>query len=185
MTAAEDEAMIGCGCGLVSQAASAGSARQTQIAVTADASIRARLRDVFSEGTVAVLATASRETGPASTLVSWLVLRQDDVVALALDRRGRAYLNALSDPRASLEVFDVSGGLAVRGGLTVTNRVIRAAPFDCALAILDVTEIRDHGSRSVALAPPRYSYGPGKAHYARVEKAIIRELRAAPIFPDA
>jgi hypothetical protein len=77
--------------------------------------MRARLREVFSEGTVAVLATSSRETGPASTLVSWLVLREDGVVALALDRRGRAYENARSDPRASLEVFDVSGGLAVRG----------------------------------------------------------------------
>jgi hypothetical protein len=134
----------GCGGGLVSQAASAGSAPQTQGGAGANGALRARLREVFSEGTVAVLATSSRETGPASTLVSWLVLREDGVVALALDRRGRAYENARSDPRASLEVFDVSGGLAVRGWLTVTNRFVRAAPFDCALAILDVKEIRDH-----------------------------------------
>jgi hypothetical protein len=100
--------------------------------------MRARLREVFSEGTVAVLATSSRETGPASTLVSWL---------------------------------------------TVTNRFVRAAPFDCALAILDVNEIRDHGLRSVVFEPPRYNYGPGKLHYERVEKTIIRELRAAPISP--
>ena len=143
--------------------------------------MRARLREAFSEGMVAVLATSSRETGPASTLVSWLVLREDGVVALALDRRGRAYENARSDPRASLEVFDVSGGLAVRGWLTVTNCVVRAAPFDCALAILDVEEIRDHGLRSVVFEPPRYGYGPGKSHYERVEKSIIHELRAAPI----
>jgi hypothetical protein len=102
--------MGGCGA-LVSQAAPAASALQTQGVAGADAAMRARLREVFSEGTVAVLATSSRETGPASTLVSWLVLREDGVVALALDRRGRAYENARSDPRASLEVFDVSGGL--------------------------------------------------------------------------
>jgi hypothetical protein len=140
--------------------------------------MRARLREPFSEGTVAVLATSSRETGPASTLVSWLTLREDGVVALALDRRGRAYENAHSDPRASLEVFDVSGGLAVRGWLTVTNRFVRAAPFDCALAILDVKKIRDHGLRSVVFEPPRYSYGPEKSYYERVEKTIIRELRS-------
>jgi hypothetical protein len=171
-----------CG-GLVNLAASAGSAPQTLGVAGADAAIRARLRKGFSEGTVAVLATSSRETGPASTLVSWLVLREDGAVALALDCHGRAYENARSDPRASLEVFDVSGGLAVRGWLTVTNRFIRAAPFDCALAILDVTEIRDHGLRSVVFEPPRYSYDPGKSHYEQVEKTIIRELRAAPISP--
>jgi hypothetical protein len=176
----------GCGGGLVSQAASAGSAPQTRGVAGADTAMRARLREAFSEGTVAVLATASRETGPASTLVSWLTLREDGVVALALalDRRGRAYENARSDPRASLEVFDVSGGLAVRGWLTVTNRFVRAAPFDCALAILDVRRfvitacVRSFSSRRATAT------AQGSRIYERVEKTIIRELRAAPIFPN-
>ena len=113
--------------------------------------------------------------------MSWLALRDERVISIALDRRGLGYANGRLDPRGSLELFDETGSLAIRGRLSFPGYELRAAPFPCAVVLLAIDEIRDHRLEAVVFEPARYWFREANERYERTEAAIVRELRDAAL----
>ena len=123
-----------------------------------------------------VLATASADGVPATTLVSWICALGPSRLAIALDRRGLAYANTLENPSAALEVTLAGFSATLRGTLTVVRRQLESAPFPCAGFELEIEEIRDHGAPASLVRPASYEYAASKQHYAVCEAEIVAEL---------
>jgi Pyridoxamine 5'-phosphate oxidase len=125
-----------------------------------------------------VLATASPDGVPATTLVSWICALGPSRLAIALDRRGLAYKNALENPAAALEVTLASFSATLRGRMALARPQLASAPFPCAGFEFEVEEIRDHGAPASLVRPACYEYAASKGRYAEREAEIIAELRA-------
>ena len=132
-----------------------------------------------------VLATASAEGVPATTLVSWMCALGPSRLAIALDRRGLAYANALENPAAALEVTLPGFSATLRGTMTLLQPQLASAPFPCAGFELEIEEIRDHGAPASVVRPASYEYAPSKRQYAVREAEILAELRTLPERPLA
>ena len=127
-----------------------------------------------------VLATASAEGVPATTLVSWICAIGPSHLAVALDRRGLAYRNAVENPAAALEVTLAEFSATLRGTLSLVRRQLVSAPFPCAGFEFELEEIRGHGAPGSLIRPASYEYSPAKQQYAVREAEIIAELRTLP-----
>ena len=127
-----------------------------------------------------VLATASSDGVPATTLVSWMCALGPRRLAIALDRRGLAYANAVENPGFALEVTLPGFSATLRGTMTLLRRQLASAPFPCAGFELEIEEIRDHGAPASLVRPASYEYAASKQQYAVREAEIIAELRALP-----
>ena len=127
-----------------------------------------------------VLATASADGMPATTLVSWICAVGPAHLAIALDRRGLAYKNAVENPVAALEVTLAEFSATLRGTLTLVRRQLVSAPFPCAGFEFELEEIRSHGAPASLIRPASYEYSPAKQEYAVREAEIIAELRTLP-----
>ena len=127
-----------------------------------------------------VLATASAEGVPATTLVSWICATGPSRLAIALDRRGLAYANAVENPAAALEVTLAGFSATLRGTLGLVRRQLASAPFPCAGFELEIEEIRDHGAPGSLIRPASYECSPSTQRYAVREAEIIAELRTLP-----
>ncbi|HYZ77737.1 MAG TPA: pyridoxamine 5'-phosphate oxidase family protein [Gaiellaceae bacterium] len=127
-----------------------------------------------------VLATASAEGVPATTLVSWICAVGPSHLAIALDRRGLAYKNAVENRAAALEVTLAGFSATLRGTLSLLRRQLVSAPFSCAGFEFEIEEIRDHGASGSLIRPASYEYSPAKQQHAVREAEIIAELRTLP-----
>ncbi|HYZ77775.1 MAG TPA: pyridoxamine 5'-phosphate oxidase family protein [Gaiellaceae bacterium] len=124
-----------------------------------------------------ILATASADGFPTTTLVSWLCAPDDGHVVIALDRRGLAFSNVLDNPNVALELV-IDGFVAtLRGPVTILSDQLCCAPFPSAALLLEIHEVRDHSVAGVSISPPRYRFSQDKARYASTESAIVAELR--------
>jgi Pyridoxamine 5'-phosphate oxidase len=87
------------------------------MAVTGNGGTRPRSRTTGAPRRLqfAFLATASADSRPARTLVSWLYAADDRHVVLALDRRSLAFSDLLEDPYAAVEVVLPGFPGSVRG----------------------------------------------------------------------
>ena len=132
-----------------------------------------------------VLATASADGVPATTLVSWMCALGPSRLAIALDRRGLAFANALENPAAALEVTLPGFSATLRGTMTLLQPQLASAPFPCAGFELEIEEIRDHGAPASLVRPASYEYAPSKQRYAVREAEIVAELRTLPERPLA
>lgn len=126
-------------------------------------------------GRLVVLATCAAGI-PTTTPMTWVVAGGGGRVALALDRRARAYANLCVNPWAAIEIFVHGRAYVLRGRAEMVRRELPAAPFPCAVAVLEVTDVGDHSVAGVYLRPPGYSYVADKPHYARTESAILALL---------
>jgi Pyridoxamine 5'-phosphate oxidase len=127
---------------------------------------------------VFVLATASSEGVPATTLVSWICIVDDGRLLIALDRRGVAYENVRQNAIASLEVITPAFTGMLRGMMALIRSHVTTAPFACAAFVFEVDEVRNHGAPGVVVQPATYRFLERKSHYGARERQILAELRA-------
>ena len=141
-----------------------------------DIRLRGLMRGALRGGTSVVLATVSADGVAATALNSWIIAKDENVVALAVDKRSTAYQN-ISDGRAGV-AFELLADdliLAVRGTAQIMHD-LASVPFPCALAHIRVESIRDHTVAGVHFQGPRYSYADDKEHRGAIERAILDEL---------
>jgi len=141
-----------------------------------DLELRRLLRGALRGGTSVVLATVSQDGVPATALNSWIIAKDEDVVALAVDKRSTAYQN-ISAGRTGVAFELLADGLilAARGNAEIVGD-LKSPPFPCALAHIRVESIRDHTVAGVHFQGPRYSYADDKEHRGAIERAILDEL---------
>ena len=147
---------------------------------TGQAALRKAMHDLLRGGTVVVLATVSPEDVVSTALCSWIVAKGSHRLALALDMRSSAYTSiAAGSDRVALEVMGDEILLSIRGKATIEQETLDSVPFPCALACVDVDEIRDHMIEGLQFHGPRHKYSSGKEYRADVERKIFEELERA------
>jgi hypothetical protein len=124
-----------------------------------------------------VLATASADGHPSTTVVSWVYAWDERRLVVALDRRGVALSDVVENPHAAIELLLPGFVASLRGSVRVLcERLVRAG-FPCAAVLFEVNEIRDHAVAGVVVEAPDYWFAPEKGHHASAEAEILRELR--------
>lgn len=127
---------------------------------------------------IAVLASVCSAGAPTTTTVSWIVAGDNNRLAVALDRRARAFQNIVHEPRVAVEVFAGDAVYVVRGRARVAQHLVAQAPFPCAAVVIDIDEIQSHSVPGVTIEPPYCSYWPSKDHYRYTELAVVSVLRS-------
>jgi hypothetical protein len=139
--------------------------------------LHALLRGALNGGTSVVLATCGEDGTPSTALNSWLVAKDENIVALAMDTRSTAYSNiSAGRARVGFEVLADDLILAVRGTATIVKERLATVAFPCAMVHIAVDSIRDHTVTSVRFQGPRYTYADNKGHRSDIELAIFAEL---------
>jgi hypothetical protein len=139
--------------------------------------LRTLLRGALQGGTSVVLATVGADSVPSTALNSWIVAKDERIVALAMDTRSSAYANISAGRRGvAFELLADDLILAVRGTAVVVKERLASVAFPCALVHISVDAIRDHTVPEVRFQGPRYTYADHKGHRSDVETAIFEEL---------
>jgi hypothetical protein len=128
-------------------------------------------------GQTSVIATLDEHGRPVTTIMTWVVARDSQTVAIAVDTRGRAFKNLRANPHVGLEVLGDDLCYGLRGTAVVEKELMASTPFPCALVALRVEECRDHSAAGVKFFGPRYHFHPGKEHRAGVEESVFGELK--------
>jgi hypothetical protein len=142
-----------------------------------EAQMRTRMHGALKGGTSVVLATVGADGVPSTALNSWIVAKDERIVALALDTRSSAYSNITGGRRSvAFELLADDLILAIKGAATVVKERLASVPFPCALVHIDVESIRDHTAEGVRFKGPAYTYADSKEHRGDAEAAIFAEL---------
>jgi len=115
-----------------------------------------------------------------TALMTWVVARNPQTLAIAMDTRGKSLRNLRANAQVAIEVLGDDLCYGLRGMAVIEKEQMQAAPFPCALVAVRIEEVRDHGAAGVKFVGPSYSYHPGKEHRGAVEKAVFAELKGAP-----
>jgi Pyridoxamine 5'-phosphate oxidase len=128
-------------------------------------------------GQPCVVATIDEKSSPQTTLMTWVVARDPQTLAMAVDIRSRSMRNLRVNPKVALEALgdDLCYGLI--GTAIVEKEAMVSTPFPCALVAVKIEDVRDHRVAGVAFLGPRYSFHPAKAHRKGVEEAVFAELK--------
>ncbi|MBV8367090.1 MAG: hypothetical protein JO194_11410 [Candidatus Eremiobacteraeota bacterium] len=146
--------------------------------VRAEPQLRTLLCKALSGGTSVVLATVSADGVPSTALNSWIVSKNDDVAALAVDTRSSAYTNiSAGRTGVAFELLADDLILGVRGIASIIKERLASVPFPCALVHIAIDNVRDHTAAGVHFKGPRYTYADHKGHRSDAEAAIFEELR--------
>lgn len=139
--------------------------------------LRTLLRGALKGGTSVVLATVGADGVPSTALNSWIVAKDENVVALAMDTRSTAYANISAGRRGvGFELIADDLILAVRGRASIVKERLELVAFPCAMVHIAVEAIRDHTVSSIHFQGPRYTYAHEKGHRGDIELAIFAEL---------
>jgi len=128
-------------------------------------------------GQACVVATVDDEGAPQTTLMTWVVARNPQTLAMAVDTRSRAIRNLRRNGRLGIEVLGDNLCYGLRGTAVIEKESMQSAPFPCALVAVKIEDVRDHGAAGVHFVGPRYSFADGKEHRKTVEDAIFAELK--------
>ena len=128
-------------------------------------------------GQTCVVATVDEQGAPMTTLMTWVVARNEHSLTMAIDTRGRALRNVRANGRVAVEVLGNDLCFGLRGVATVEKELMDSTPFPSALVTLRIEEVRDHSAPGIRFVGPTYSFHPGKEHRAGVEEAVFRELK--------
>ncbi|MDA8064575.1 MAG: pyridoxamine 5'-phosphate oxidase family protein [Thermaerobacter sp.] len=139
--------------------------------------LRRRVRAFLQGGRVCIFASASPQGEPHTSVVSWALARDEDIVALALDSRSRHLVNLRENPRGALEVLGDDLAVRLTGPTRIVREEMESSPFPSALVELQVEQLRDHGVAGLRLVGPRYDFDAAHRYRQAVEQAVYRELR--------
>jgi len=124
-----------------------------------------------------VVATVDETGRPNTTLMTWVVARNPQTLAMAVDQRSRTIKNVRANGRVAIEVLGDDLCYGLRGTAIIEKEQMDSTPFPCALVAVRVEDCRDHGAAGVIFVGPRYSFSEGKEHRKGVEDAIFAELK--------
>ena len=141
-----------------------------------DGRLEPKVVRALRESHLVLLATASGDGRPATTLVSWLWPVDESRLLLALDRRGLAFRHVTGNPWGAIEVLMGPFVGTLRGSIRLLVERLARAPFPCAAAIFEIEEVRRHDVAGVVVVPPSYAFVPARPQYAETEAAIVDEL---------
>jgi len=128
-------------------------------------------------GQTCVVATIDEQGNPQTTIMTWVVARNPQTVALAADTRSRSMRNLRANSKIALEVLGDDLCYGLRGVAVIEKEAMTSTPFPCALVAVKIEEIRDHGAAGVHFVGPRYSFHAGKEHREGVEDGVFAELK--------
>ena len=128
-------------------------------------------------GQTCVVATIDEQGNPQTTIMTWVVARNPQTVALAADTRSRSMRNLRANSKIALEVLGDDLCYGLRGTAVIEKETMATTPFPCALVAVRVEEYRDHGAAGVRFVGPSYSFHAGKEHRKGVEEAVFAELK--------
>ena len=128
-------------------------------------------------GQTCVVATIDEDDQPNTTLMTWVVARNPQTLAMAVDTRSRAMKNIRLNGKVAIEVLGDDLCFGLRGTAVVEKETMAAAPFPCALVAVRVEDVRNHGAAGVKFVGPSYSFHEGKEHRRGVEEAVFAELK--------
>ncbi len=128
-------------------------------------------------GQTCVVATVDEDGAPNTTLMTWVVARNPQTLALAVDTRSRSMKNLRRNGKVAVEVLGDDLCYGLRGTAVVEKESMAAAPFPCALVAVRVEDVRDHGAAGVRFVGPSYSFHEGKEHRRGVEESVFAELK--------
>jgi len=145
--------------------------------VSAPAQMPPELVQLLLGGQTCVVATVDEKGRPSTTLMTWVVARNQQTLSLAFDVRGRALANIRGNPEMAVEVLADDLIFGLRGRAVIEKERMDGPPFACALVALHLEECKSHGAAGVKFVGPRYHFEPGKEHRSKVELAIFDELK--------
>ena len=128
-------------------------------------------------GQTCVVATVDEQGFPQTTVMSWVVARNPQTLAMAVDHRSRALQSIRSNGRIAVEALGDDLCYGLRGVAVIEKEAMTSTPFPCALVAVKIEEIRDHGAAGVHFVGPRYSFHAGKEHREGVEDGVFAELK--------
>ncbi len=138
------------------------------------------LVDFLLGGQTCVVATVDEHGEPMTTLMTWVVARNEHSLTMAIDTRGRALKNVRLNGKVAVEVLGDDLCYGLRGVATVEKELMNSTPFPSALVTLRIEEVRDHSAPGIRFMGPTYSFHPGKEHRAGVEESVFNELKGVP-----
>src|SRR5688572_1215591 len=97
-------------------------------------------------GQSVVVSTLNAEGRPETTLMTWVVARNDKTIALAVGNPGRAYANMVERKFVALEVLGDGVTWGLSGRAEVEKERMQSAPFPSALVLVTLDGARDHAA---------------------------------------
>jgi flavin reductase (DIM6/NTAB) family NADH-FMN oxidoreductase RutF len=130
-------------------------------------------------GQTCVVASVDPEGRPVTSIMTWVVARDTQTIAIAVDSRSRALANVRANGHLALEVLGDDLCYGLRGVAMVEKERLDAAPFPSALVTVRIEECRNQSVEGVKFFGPRYHFHAGKEHRTDVEKKVFAELKGA------
>ena len=94
-----------------------------------------RLVQFIAGGETCVVATVDETGRPNTTLMTWVVARNPQTLAMAVDQRSRTIKNVRANGRVAIEVLGDDLCYGLRGTAVIEKETMTSAPFPCALLI--------------------------------------------------
>src|SRR5436190_3985231 len=136
-----------------------------------------RLVQFVTGGETCIVATVDEEGLPNTTLMTWVVARNPQTIAMAVDQRSRTIKNIRVNPKVAVEILGDDLCYGLRGTAVIEKETMTSAPFPCALVAVRIEDCRDHGAAGVKFVGPSYSFHEGKEHRRDVEENVFAELK--------
>ena len=136
-----------------------------------------RLVQFILGGETCIVATVDEAGLPNTTLMTWVVARNPQTVAMAVDQRSRTLKNVRQNGHVAIEVLGDDLCYGLRGTAVIEKEAMSSVPFPCALVSVKVEDCRDHGAAGVKFVGPSYSFHEGKEHRRDVEERVFAELK--------
>jgi len=129
-------------------------------------------------GKSVVIATVDEQGQPLTTIMTWVVARDNETVAIAMDQRGRALQNIRKNGQIALEILGDNITFGARGTARVVKEKMDSSPFPSAIVEVKITECKDHSVPGLIYKGPTYEFAADKQHRYEIEQAVFEELRS-------
>jgi flavin reductase (DIM6/NTAB) family NADH-FMN oxidoreductase RutF len=131
-------------------------------------------------GQTCVVASVDPQGRPVTSIMTWVVARDPETLAIAIDSRSRALANVRANGQLAIEVLGDDLCFGLHGTAVVEKERLDSSPFPSALVAVRIDDCRNHGAAGVKFVGPRYHFHPGKEHRGDVEQKIFAELKGSP-----
>lgn len=129
-------------------------------------------------GKSVVIATVDEQGLPLTTIMTWVVARDNQTVAIAMDQRGRACQNIRRNGQIAMEILGDNITFGARGSAKVVKEKMDSSPFPSAIIEVKITECKDHSVPGLIYKGPTYEFAADKQHRYEIEQAVFEELKS-------